>query len=72
MIRAKASRLPIDDAARDVGQAMFGDKWIDTVTARETWLIERYVEGPVSHEGAVLRRQTTWEIGGASLVQIPK
>jgi hypothetical protein len=71
MIRAKASRISIDDAARCVGRAMFADEWIDTITARETWLIERYVEGRVRHEGAVLPRKTTWEIGGRRWSEYP-
>jgi predicted GNAT family acetyltransferase len=45
MTRERADRISVDDAARRVGQTMFADQWINTLTPRETWLIERYVEG---------------------------
>jgi hypothetical protein len=62
-----------DDAIRQVGRAMFGDHWIDAITARETWLIERYVEGRGRGRGAqsILPGMTSWEIGGRRWSQYP-
>ena len=45
MVEKEKACVSIDDAARLVGQAMFGDVWVDAITKREKWLLKRYVEG---------------------------
>lgn len=72
MSRKKAGRISIDDAARRVGRAMFGDEWINTITPREIWLIERYVEGRSRGEGSsILSRSVVWEMGGRRWSEYP-
>jgi hypothetical protein len=42
MVKKETARVPLNEAARYVGYAIFGDEWVNAITEREKWLIERY------------------------------
>jgi hypothetical protein len=69
----KISRLSIDNAARRVGEAMFGDDWIDQITKREKWLIDRYVEGRGTQApSSIFPGRITYVGHGRSWVELPR
>jgi hypothetical protein len=51
---------------------MFGDQWIETITQRETWLIERYVEGRGAQgASSIISSRIVWEVAGRRWVEYP-
>ena len=72
MIKKEIARVSIDAAARRVGRAIFGDEWVGAITTRETWLIERYLEGLHGPSApSILPSQTMWIVGGVRWTEYP-
>jgi hypothetical protein len=72
MIKKEIARVSIDDAARRVGRAMFGNEWVGAITTRETRLIERYLEGLHGPSASsIVPSQTTWIVGGVRWAEYP-
>ena len=72
MVGKDIACVSIDDAARVVGQAIFGDDWVGAITTRETWLIERYLKGlrPGS-TSSILPLRASYIIGGRHWAEYP-
>src|SRR4051812_29977556 len=38
--------IPVHEAIRRVGEAIYAEEWIEKLTLREQWLLDRYVDRP--------------------------
>ena len=72
MVEKENACVSIDDAARLVGQAIFGDDWVGAITRRERWLLERYVEARrAPSPSSILAGQITYTMGGRRWAEYP-
>uniref|UniRef100_UPI003F96E4D8 hypothetical protein n=1 Tax=Rhodoblastus sp. TaxID=1962975 RepID=UPI003F96E4D8 len=73
MIDDSRSRMPFNDAFEHVGRAIYGDDWISSLSERQKWLVERYVDGR-SQSGALastMPGQTTYDVAGCKWAEYP-
>jgi hypothetical protein len=71
MVGKEIACVSIDDAARLVGRATFGDDWVSAITKREKWLLRRYVEGLGGPSPSSILGGPTWVIGGRRWAEYP-
>jgi hypothetical protein len=72
MERKQTAPVSIDDAARRVGAAIYGDEWVGELTERERWLIARYVEGSVRPTStSIVYNRPKYEMGGRAMAEWP-
>jgi hypothetical protein len=72
MVGKRIAPVSVDNASRRVSEALFGNDWIDGITEREAWLIERYVEGR-GRQGArsTMPDMSSWIMGGRRWSEYP-
>ena len=54
--------ISLKQAREMVGTAIYGDAWIDQLTQRERWLLDRYINKP--SEGLVVEKSALYQLDG--------
>ena len=72
MVECNPDLISMDDAIGRVGSAIYGDEWIGSLTKREIWLIERYVEGSsTTNRCSIMPGLIRYDVAGRSWAEFP-
>jgi hypothetical protein len=72
MVECNPDLISMDDAIGRVGSAIYGDELIGSLTKREIWLIERYVEGSsTTNRCSIMPGLIRYDVAGRSWAEFP-